>query len=56
MELEVPTNKMEEKELFGEIKPLIEEYKEYAKRMGAERVLYLKSEDNVEEWNVGQHF
>ena len=33
-----------------------EEYKEYAKRMGAERVLYLKSEDNVEEWNVGQHF
>ncbi len=33
-----------------------EEYKEYAKRMGAEKVIYLKAEDNIEEWNVGQHF
>ncbi len=33
-----------------------EEYKEYAKRMGAEKVLYLKAEDNIEEWNAGQDF
>ena len=33
-----------------------EEYKEYAKRMGAEKVISLKAEDNIEEWNVGQHF
>ncbi len=30
-----------------------EEYREYAKRMGIENVLYLKSEDETEDWNVG---
>ena len=43
---------MEEKELFEQIKPLIEEYKEYAKRMGIERILYLKSEDETEDWGI----
>lgn len=28
------------------------EYKEYAKRMGIERVLYLKSEDETEDWKI----
>ena len=29
-----------------------EEYKEYAKRMGIERVVYLKSEDETEDWRI----
>lgn len=29
-----------------------EEYKEYAKRMGIERMLYLKSEDETEDWGI----
>ena len=30
----------------------LEEYKEYAKRMGIERILYLKSEDETEDWGI----
>lgn len=30
----------------------LEEYMEYAKRMGIERILYLKSEDKTEDWGI----
>lgn len=30
----------------------LEEYKEYAKRMGIERILYLKPEDETEDWGI----
>ena len=30
----------------------LEEYKEYAKRMGIERILYLKPEGGTEDWGI----